>query len=108
MISISVFYGVMGLCWGSLCSALICLFINTYYTGKLINVGFAKQMKDMTPTLLASLAMGTVIYLATMLINGDVLKLAVGIPLGMTFYLAVAKIFRMPELKEALDILHRR
>ena len=108
VISISVFYGVMGLCWGSLCSALICLFINTYYTGKLINVGFAKQMKDMTPTLLASLAMGTVIYLATMLINGDVLKLAVGIPLGMTFYLAVAKIFRMPELKEALDILHRR
>ena len=108
VISISVSYGVMGLCWGSLCSALICLFVNTYYTGKLINVGFARQMIDMTPTLLASLAMGVVVYLATLPIGSDVLKLAVGIPLGMALYLAVAKIFRMPELKEALDILHRR
>ncbi len=108
VISISVFYGVMGLCWGSLCSALICLFINTYYTGKLINVGFVRQMKDMTPTLLASLAMGAVVYLATLPIDSDVLKLAVGIPLGMVFYLAVAWLFRMPELKEAIDIIHRR
>lgn len=107
-IFICVPFGIMGICIGAVCTSIINLAINTYYTGKLINVGFLRQMMDMTPTLLASLAMGAVVYLVAMPIDADVLKLAVGIPLGMAFYLAVAKIFRMPELQEALDIIHRK
>ena len=98
----------MGICCGSVFTSLACLVINTYYTGKLINVGFVRQMMDMTPTLLASLAMGAMIYFAVMPFDNNWVKLAVGIPLGMAFYLAIAKVFKMPELQEALDIIHRR
>ena len=112
IITVAIFvcvpFGIMGICIGSVCTSIICLVINTYYTGKLIHVGFFRQMMDMTPTLLASFAMGAVIYLATMSINGEVLKLVVGIPLGIAIYLATAKVFRMPELQEAIDIIHRR
>ncbi len=112
IVTIAVFvcvpFGIMGICIGSVCTSIICLAINTYYTGKLINVGFVRQMMDMTPTLLASLAMGAVVYFAVMPFGSDVVKLAVGIPLGMVVYLAIAKICRMPELQEALDIIHRR
>jgi len=101
-------FGIMGICFGAVFTSLACLAINTYYTGKLINVGFVRQMMDMTPTLLASLAMGAVVYFAVMPFGSDVVKLAVGIPLGMVIYLAIAKVFRMPELQEALDIIHRR
>ena len=65
-------------------------------------------MLDMTPTLLASLAMAAIVYFVVMPFGNDVVKLAVGIPLGMVIYLAIAKVFKMPELQEALDILHRR
>jgi hypothetical protein len=34
-------------------------------------------------------------------------KLAIGILLGAVQYLAIAKVFSMPELQEALDIIHR-
>lgn len=112
LITIVVFvcvpFGIIGICCGSVFTSLACLAINTYYTGKLINVGFVRQMMDMTPTLLASLAMGAVVYFAVMPFGSDVVKLAVGIPLGMVIYLAIAKVFRMPELQEALDIIHRR
>lgn len=101
-------FGIMGICYGSVFTSVACLAINTYYTGKLINVGFVRQMKDMTPTLLASLAMGAVVYFAVIPFGSDVVKLAVGIPVGMVLYLAIAKVFRMPELQEALDIIHRR
>ena len=101
-------FGIMGICYGSVFTSVACLAINTYYTGKLINVGFVRQMKDMTPTLLASLAMGAVVYFAVIPFGSDVVKLAVGIPLGMVIYVAIAKVFRMPELQEALDIIHRR
>lgn len=108
VVFVCVPFGIIGICCGSVFTSLACLAINTYYTGKLINVGFVRQMMDMTPTLLASLAMGAVVYFAVMPFGSDVVKLAVGIPLGMVIYLAIAKVFRMPELQEALDILHRR
>lgn len=107
-IILSVPFGIIGICIGSVCTSIICLAINTFYTGKLIHVGFVRQMRDMAPTLLASLAMGAVVYFAVMPFGSDVVKLAVGIPVGMLVYLAIAKVFRMPELQEAIDIIHRR
>lgn len=108
VVFICVPFGIMGICYGAVFTSLACLAINTYYTGKLIDVGFVRQMMDMTPTLLASLAMGAVVYFAVIPFDSDVVKLAVGIPMGMVVYLAIAKIFKMPELQEALDIIHRR
>ena len=112
IITIAIFicvpFGIMGICIGAVCTSILCLAINTYYTGKLIHVGFFRQMMDMAPTLLASLAMGTIIYFAVMPFGNDVIKLAIGIPVGIAFYLAVARIFRMPELQEAIDIIRRR
>ena len=108
VVFVCVPFGVMGICCGAVFTSLACLAINTYYTGKLINVGFVRQMLDMTPTLLASLAMGAVVYFAVMPFDNNWVKLAVGIPLGMVVYLAIAKVFRMPELQEALDIIHRQ
>lgn len=112
IITIAIFvcvpFGVMGICIGSVCTSLICLAINTYYTGKLIHVGFFRQMMDMIPTLLASFAMGAIIYFAVMPFDNNVIKLTVGIPLGIMLYLSIAKVFRMPELQEAIDIIHRK
>lgn len=107
-IFICVPFGIMGICIGSVCTSIICLAINTYYTGKLINVGFVRQMLDMTPTLLASLAMGVAVYFAVIPFYNNWVKLVVGIPLGIVLYLGIAKVFRMPELKEVIDIIHRR
>lgn len=108
VIFVSVPFGVMGICYGAVFTSLVCLGINTYYTGKQIHVGFIRQMQDMTPTLLASLAMAAAVYFAVMPFDSNVVKLAIGIPLGMVLYLAIAKVFRMPELQEVLDIIHRR
>lgn len=108
VIFICVPLGIMGICYGAVFTSLVCLAINTYYTGKLIHVGFVRQMMDMTPTLLNSLVMGAAIYFLTMPLESNVLKLAVGIPAGMLLYLAVAWLFRLPELKEAIDIIRRR
>lgn len=107
-IFICVPFGIMGICVGAIFTSIICLVINTYYTGKFIQVGFVRQMMDMIPTLLNSLVMGAVVYLVTLPLGNDLLKLAVGVPVGMVCYLAVAWLFKLPELKEALDIVHRR
>lgn len=108
VIIISVPFGIMGICIGAIFTSVFCLVVNTYYTGKFIHVGFFRQMMDMVPTLLASFAMGSVIYFAVIPFDNDIIKLAIGIPLGILVYLGIAKVFRMPELQEALDIFHRK
>ena len=112
IVTIAIFacvpFGIFGICIGGVCTSLICLVINTYYTGKLISVGFFKQMSDLTPILLLSLAMGLFVYFSTFFFTNEMVKLLIGIPLGISFYLLCSWIFRMPELKEAINIIKRR
>ena len=108
VIFVCVPFGIMGICYGAIFTSLASLAINTYYTGKFIHVGFFRQMMDMIPTLLNSMVMGAVIYLVTAPMTNELLKLAVGIPLGIVVYLVIAWVFRLPELKEAIDIIRRR
>ena len=49
--------GLKAMCFGGVVSSLLCLVINTFYTGKLIQVGFIMQMRDLFPTLVVSLLM---------------------------------------------------
>lgn len=101
-------FGIMGICFGALFTAVTSLIINTYYTGKLIQVGFLKQMLDMLPTLLCSLVMMLVVYLSTMPIDNNIMKLVVGFLAGAVTYLAIAKIFKLPELQEAINIIRNK
>lgn len=104
----SVPFGIIGICVGSVCTSVICLSINTVYTGKLINMGFSRQMRELSPTLLLSLAMGALVFFATNPLSSNPFKLLVGIPVGIVFYLLSAKLFHMPELKEAISILKKQ
>lgn len=104
----SVPFGIMGICIGSVCTSLFCLVINTYYTGKLINVGFVKQMMDLSPTLLLSLMMGALVYFSSYLFSNDIAKLAICIPIGIAFYLLCSWAFRLSELKETISIILKK
>jgi O-antigen/teichoic acid export membrane protein len=104
----SVPFGIIGICIGGVCTSIICLVINTYYTGKLINIGFLKQMRDLTPILLLSLTMGLLVYFSTLFFSNEMVKLLFGIIIGIVFYLFCSWIFGLPELKEAINILKRR
>ena len=103
---ITVPISVAAMCYGAVISSLLCLGVNTYYTGKLIQVGFFRQMGDLLPIFLLSLAMGAGVWcLVTFLPLSPVLQLAVGIPAGAFIYVGSAALFRMPELTEAWQLI---
>ena len=104
----SIPFGIIGMCAGRILTSVVCLAINTYYTGQLIDVGFFKQMRDLLPSLTNSLLMGIVIYVAVLPLNNLWLQIAVGLASGATFYLATAAVFRSHELREAMDIVRHK
>ena len=101
-------FGLVVMCFGQIVSSLLGLIINTYYTGKLIKVGFLKQMKDLLPTLIVSLLMCIGVYLITLVLPNCWLQLIVGFIVGVVFYYSVARIREAEELNEVINIIKKK
>ena len=102
---VSIPFGLVYMCAGRVLSSVICLVINTHYTGKLIHVGFFKQMKDVAPSLLYSLAMGLSVWFLIQWIPNLWIQLFAGIPAGLAFYYGIAKLTKSPELAYMMQLL---
>lgn len=101
--------GLVAMCWGSVVSSILCLVINTRYTGRLIQVGFLVQMRDLLPTLLYSISMGGLVLLTVNIIPGsDWLRLASGILTGIIFFLAATILTRSRDLHELRQLMKRQ
>lgn len=108
ILCITVPMGLIAMCVGQIFSSIICLIINTHYTGKLIQVGFLRQMQDLLPILLLSLTMCWGVYFTISFLTGSLLQLITGICVGVIYYIVLAFLFRFPELKELLSIIRRK
>lgn len=107
-ILIAIQYGLVVLCITDFFLTMIALFLNTYYTGKLLGLGYAKQIKDLAPSLLLSLVMMLLVVLAISIIDKLILKLVVGGILGFLFYFGMAYFLKFSELSEVKYLLNRK
>lgn len=101
-------FGLVAMCYAKIGSSIICLVINTYYTGKLINVGFIKQMYDLFPTLLLSGVMFITVLLMTHRIENQYLTLIVGGGAGLLIYLLGSIIFKFQELQDVKALIIKK
>lgn len=101
-------FGVLAMCIGSVCSSLLCLVINTYYTGKLIQVGFLMQMRDLLPTILYALSMALLVYGVSTLVDAYWLKIALGLLTGLIYYPVIAYITHSSELSYLLSMIKKK
>lgn len=101
-------FGVMGICVGGVVSSLLSLVINTYYTGKLIDVGYFVQMRDVAKSLINSLIMGLIAFLISRLTSIDIVNVVLGIVIGATYYMASSYILKFQEFKETMNLFKNR
>ena len=101
-------FGLVCMCYGQIFNSIVALVINTYYTGKLIHIGFLKQMRDLLPTLLLSFSMFILVLFVTGLIDATLWKLLAGALIGMIYYVSCSFLFRFSELKEILSLLQKK
>ena len=107
ILCIAVPMGIMALCYSRIISSIISLFINTYYTGKLINLGFTHQMKDLSPTLSIALVMWGVIILAITLTDNIFIQMIIGILSGAITYISISYIFNRKEFYSFISHIHQ-
>jgi O-antigen/teichoic acid export membrane protein len=93
-------FGLITICTGLIVHAVLCLYINAYYTKKYVGISLFQQLKDVLPSLLLSVSMGGLIFLLTQLNLSDAIILSLGVGIGCLYYFGVASIFRMKEWQE--------
>ena len=85
--------------------ALVC---NTYSTGKLINVGYFKQIKDILPSLVLGLLMFILVFFIIKCTDILVLQIIVGFIVGSVFYFGISFLLKFEELNEVKYLLKRK
>ena len=108
VVIIALHFGVVYFCIAEVLLQVFALAINTYYTGKFINVGFGLQMKDIAPAFLMSVSSGGIVLAINYFISNLFLQILVGGTIGLTFYLAIAIIARMPEIQDVRYLLNQK
>jgi len=104
VILITFSFGVKAMVIGQIFTSFIAFFINTHYSGKMINYGTWKQIKDIMPIALITLLMAFGIWGSMLIVNNDAAKLLIGIMSGILVYTVSAKIGKFNELNEIVNL----
>lgn len=107
ILCITIPMGLEQMCYGVVVATLLSVYCDSYYTKKLVGYGFLSQIKDISSILVLSLMMCGLVLFTIRFFSDDLLRLVVGVSIGVIFYVVVAKIFRLPELKEILSLLKK-
>ena len=102
---VAVPHGIIWMVSGGIVSSMFSLVINTYYTGKLINVGYLKQMEDLLPIFGVSFVMWLIIHASLLITSNNYIQLVIGICFGVVFYLIAAKFLLKSEWNDTIDMI---
>ncbi len=107
-ISIAVTYrwGITAMIYGQIIVSVICYYLNSYYTCKLINYPLKEQVSDFAPYLAMSAVMGLGVYSVQLFpFSSNVALLIFQVLTGISLYTSLNFIFKTSAFFETLEIL---
>lgn len=104
---ITIPFGITAMCIGLVVVSVVALYINTYYTGKLLSLGFLMQIKDLVPFFILSMLVGLLMYYVPTSINNDLYRLVSGGLIGIVSYVGLAALFRIKEFNELINLIRK-
>jgi O-antigen/teichoic acid export membrane protein len=106
-ISITYRWGIEAMLWGQIATSFVGYYLNSYYTGKLLEYTIVDQIKDLFPYLVAALGMGGFVCGMNMMSENMLVVLSVGIVTGVLAYYFICKLFKLTAFEE-LDVVFKK
>lgn len=104
----SIPFGLYGMVWGGALVSVITTFINAYPNKKLLDYSGIEQWKDIMPSLVLSLVMGSLVLAIELLKWNIYITIVIQCIVGIVFYLGMAKIFKFECYQYLIEILRKR
>lgn len=108
VLCLSLPFGLIAFCSTGIVSSIVYVYINTWYTGKLYNFGFKKQMQDLLPILLLGLLMFVCVLSLTYVISNMIMQIIIGSIAGLVIYVGGAYMMKLGTLKDVQYLLNRK
>lgn len=105
---IALQFGIVAFCCANLLEIAVAMVFNTYYTGKYLNVGLFKQLRDVLPMYFIALIMFGLVLLTIHFIDNMLLQLVVGGIVGVGFYGGITYLLKFDEWNEVKYMLKRK
>ena len=99
---ITIPLGLKAVVIGHFITSVINYFINSYFPGKMFGFGAIKQIREMMQVIYATLIMTVCVIGLMMFLSTDILKLIIGIPVGIVIYFFSAYLLKINEINEVL------
>lgn len=107
-IIVGVVFGIKIMIMAMFINSCIAYFLNSYWSGRMINYGMREQVVDILPSFLIALLMGIVVYsLGHLLQLSSMGKLSIQITVGALIAICVAKLIRLDAFMELQEIVLR-
>ena len=109
-IAVTAQISILAMAWGLVAVSATAFLINSHYSGRMLNYGALKQLRDVLPYILLSAAMAMMV----MLVSAAMSELATGwraltqVLAGSVFYLGAAYLLRMEASTYARDLINVR
>lgn len=97
--------GIFPMLYISVFTSIICYFLNSYFTGKLLGYTSWMQIKDVAPSFALSMVMAVVVYLLKFIPISNWLILPIQIAVGVIVFILLCKVTKIAEYKEVLGML---
>ena len=109
---VSFMINVYAIAWGVVLYNAICIAINLSPSKKLVNYGVCEQIRDVLPTLMAALFMGTVVYACGFLPFSNIVLLFAQVVAGAATYSLTCMLLKLDSFVYILgyikDVLNRK
>lgn len=104
---VSIPLGIYAIAIGMIASGVVSSFINAYPNKRLLDYSYFEQIRDILPSLLISLIMGSVVY-GLKFIDIDTWQvLLLQITLGVIIYIGLAKLFKLESFNYLLTTINQ-
>lgn len=96
----SLYWGIIGVCWGRVVYSCCAVYLNSFYTKQLIGISLFQQLKDIFAPLLYAVCMGAVVWSFKIFTTSLLIQIVGGIIIGIIAYFSIILILSRQSILE--------
>lgn len=97
---VSLYWGIIGVCWGRVVYSCCAVYLNSFYTKQLIGISLFQQLKDIFAPLLYAVCMGAVVWSFKIFTTSLLIQIVGGIIIGIIAYFSIILILSRQSILE--------
>jgi predicted exporter len=105
-IIVGIIFGIKIMILGMFINSLIAYYLNSYWSGKMVNYPIKEQIRDILPSFLTAIMMGAILFIISVFLPvNNLIMLIAQLIAGMLLTILFSKLMKLKEYEEIKEIM---